>query len=655
MLGPSSSAGLDPILENLAVPLINLHAHDLVSDGKVWRSHIQEISELTGVSTADLVLELIKAFARAGSGIPGTVWLTFASFICPQTGEGKGQVALSRLLGSDAVKLANNAPDGEWKQGFYPDSDFTEIAAGFVWRVLGSPKASCRWHAAHCIRDFATFGNWDVIDALVDRFDSTTAGAFQAPELEFYYMHAKLWLLIALARLAMDYPQRIAKYKDDLLSIVSESKQPHVLMRHFAARALLVCVDSKAFKLPVETLKFVSNVDDSPHPRLRKKILKKSSYFLYDNRSTIFDYDFLKNDVNNLSRTFGKPCWEVTDMMSTIVHDIDPDIKSMYESGGRESRRRGMYRQHSITDHLGWHALFLVAGKLLSDFPITDDRSWYDDPWKEWLGRHLLTHDDGFWLSDGTDRMPIDTYEILLEPKNKEHVITGNQAKILSLVGIKGNRLGEKLVIEGRWFSADNIRVEVSSALVLPEKAPQFAHRLIHEEPMTVWLPDYNIEDGNEYLPSEKNGYVPWVACPSNETCLDRYDPYGVSVANHRPRLASNYSDLCKLTRGDNPFGRVWLNNRGIEALYAEAWGCDENDRKEAYPGLRLFCRSSVLRKILKTQDKSLIVLINLQRYEKQFRDDDRYTHSVGVALISKSLDVSYFKGRVNHLDKPHY
>ena len=223
----SSSAGLNAVFRSLAVPLIGLHADDLISHDRVSRSSIKEISELTGVPMADLVVELIKVFARPGSSIPGAIWLAIASIVCPQASEGHGQAALSRLLGSDAAELSKKVPDGVWEQGLYLDSDFTQIAAGLIWRALGSPEALCADGVLPTARETSLHaGVGAVIDALVEKFSTTTAGPFQAAELKFYYMHARLWLLIALARLALDYPGRVAKYKDDLLSIVFESKQP---------------------------------------------------------------------------------------------------------------------------------------------------------------------------------------------------------------------------------------------------------------------------------------------------------------------------------------------------------------------------------------------------------------------------------------------
>ena len=144
-------------------------------------------------------------------------------------------------------------------------------------------------------------------------------------------------------------------------------------------------------------------------------------------------------------------------MMSSIVNAIEPDITSMYETGGRESQYgRTSHvmtdRFHGYGQQLGWHVLFLAAGQLLASFPVADDYDyWYDDPWHEWLGRYLLTRDDGRWLSDGTDRTPLDIQEILLEPMKKGLAVTGDQVKILSLVGISGDRLGKDLVVEGRW------------------------------------------------------------------------------------------------------------------------------------------------------------------------------------------------------------
>ena len=612
---------------------------------------------------AELVLEVIKVFSRPDSNVAGSAWLAFANFICPEADEGQGQLALKRILSSNSARIADSVTDGPWIAGYYPPDNFVKIAAGLLWRVLGSPHAVDRWRAAHCIRRFAKFGRWDIIDTVVAAFDTKTAEPFQAPELVFYYLHARLWFLIAIARAAIDHPDQVMCYKDLLLAIIMENDEPHVLMRHFAAKALLACVDHGNLALDAAMLKIIRNVDKSPHSRLREKSRNGGSYYQGRPKSVPepsfrfhLEYDFEKYVVNNLGCVFGKGCWELDDLISGIVHNIDPSMTSMFEDGGRESRRRRSLemttRFQGYGQQLGWHALFIAAGKLLASHPVTDNWRYEEDPWGEWLGRYGLTRKDGLWLSDGTDRAPNDASVRLLESKNKSLAITGDQKKIMELAGLSmESGVGRELIVWGRWYSSDGVRIRLSSALVPPKKATRFARKLIREKPILVWVPSLEShEDNDEYQSSDKNGYSPWIVCPSGESRLDEHDPYGVSVANLRPRLAQDYSEFCKLIRQD-AFGSFWNNDRRTPLLRAQAWGRDETNREDGpHPGLRLLCKSSVLKKVLTKYDKELQLLFILERYEKEtYRSSGRFSHSIGVARIDRALNVEYFKGRVSY------
>lgn len=661
-----SSIALDGIYRSLAKPLILAHADDLVDDGRLSGSNIKEISEFTGVSMAELVIEVIKVFSRPDSTLAGSVWLAFANFICPEADEGQGQLALTRLLSGDSARISDNVTDGPWKAGCYPADNFSEIAAGLIWRVLGSPHAVDRWRAAHCIRRFARFGRWDIVDMVVAAFNTKIAEPFQAPELEFYYLHARLWLLITLARVAIDHPDQVVHYKDLLQSVIMEKNEPHVLMRHFAAKALIACVDCNVLELDAAMLMIVRNTDKSPYPLLRKKNRNSSDFYKGRPKSVPepsfrfhLEYDFNKYDVDNLGRVFGKGCWEVGDIMSNIVQKIDPSMTNMYEDGGRESRGQNSYgittRFHGYGQQLGWHALFIAAGKLLTAHPVTDDWWYEDDPWGEWLGYYVLTRNDGLWLSDGTDRTPGDASVRLLESKKKGLVITENQKKIMGLAGLDIEKgVGKELIVYGRWYSSDGVEIGLSSALVSPQKAEQCARKLIREKPILAWVPTFQSNDeDDEYLHSNIKDYTPWIVCPSGETRLDEHDPYGVSVANYRPRLAKDYLEFCKLTRQD-AFGCFWINNRGTLSLRAQAWGRNETDREDgSLPGLRLLCKSSMVYKVLMEYDRDLLLLFKLQRYEREtYRGRGQFSHTIGVVRIDKSLNVEYFEGRVNYPNK---
>lgn len=663
-----SSAALAKIYSDVAVPLVHSHADDLVDDGRFSGYKLKEISDLTGVSTGELILELIKSFARPDLSASGAAWLGFACFVSSEASDGMGQAALKRLLNSDAAKLANSVPDGPWQAGLYPGSDPNEIASGLIWRMLGSPVAEDRWRAAHSIRCLARFGRWEIVDALVERLPTKTAGPFRAKELSFYFLHARLWLLIALARVAMDYAHEILKYKDVLLPVATEKDKPHVLMRHFAARALVSCIDAGELTLPPDMEQALRSADVSPHPRLRQKIRTNGDFYQRRPKSAPerpcefrLDYDFHKHDVDNLSHVFGKPCWEVADSISGIVHELDPNVSSMYESGGRQSRNRrdvhGMTEAyHTPGQQLGWHALFFVAGKLLRDSPVTDDWWYDDDPWGEWFGRYLLTRSDGFWLSDATDRTPLDTVEVLLEKAKEGLALTGDRSKLLGLAKLT-DRVGKPLVVNGYWYSADHIGVRVSSVLVAPEKVKQLVRKLLREPPIIVGFSVLSEEeDESGRTIGGRKEYTPWIVHPSGAARLDEHDPFGTSAANRRPRLSRNYASALKLAAIDR-FGREWKGKQGKVLVRAEAWGRDDNHDSERgpRPGFRVLCSASALRETLRKQDKHLVLVIAIERHQESYRRETKYTHSVAVVRISDTLHTEYFKGHINYLHKSRY
>jgi hypothetical protein len=662
-----SSAALVNTYKTLGVPLLQLHADELVSYGQLSGYQLKEIADITKVPIVTLALELTKLFATPDSSVPASVWLALAGFICKQADDGEGQAALKRLLNSEAANLSSNVIDGIWKEGLYPVNDAPTIASGLVWRMLGSPNAADRWHAAHSVRCFARFGRWEVIDALVAKYGTKDAHPFQAPELTFYFMHARLWLLIALARIALDDPQAITRYQNTLMQIVQDDDEPHVLMRHFASRAILACVDNGSLKLPTKMESQIRQIDLSPFPRLRQKV-KQPDGFYHRRPSTApkptsefyLDYDFEKYDVHNLSDVFGKPSWVVKDLISEVVRGFDPNITRMYESGGRhQNDRNRSYRMtssyHTYGQQLGWHALFLVAGRLLKECPVTDD--WfYDDPWPEWFNRYLLSRQDGLWLSDGMDTTPLEVTVNLLEKGKDGLVITSDKGKILKLLGLDSG-VSENIIVEGSWHSNDGIEVDISSAMVLPRRARTLAKLLIEEEPMSVCLPIYDEYENDQGYVRNKNGdYVPWIVYSSGDAKLDEDDPLGATCAIKRPRLARKIASLFSLQTND-PFARVWENSRGLLLAQSNAWGYENKYNEEgSTSGVRLLCSQRLLKDILNARDADLLLLIKLQRYEKGLgSEDSKFTHTVAVVRVKKTLEVEYYKGRANYLYKFRY
>lgn len=663
----SSSAALGAVLESLAEPLVRQHADDLFFWGQVSRSSLNEISELTGVPTPRLVLLLIEIYAHPRRGLPGPAWLGLGTSVCSEAEPGHGRAALTRLLGSEAAELANSVPNEAWVEGLYPGPDTTAAAAGLVWRALGSPFAETRWRAAHSVRDFAAFGNWAVVDSIVEQLFAAIAGPFQAPELKFYYRHARLWLLIALARLAHDQPQSVGRYKDKLLRVLGDRSEQHVLIRHLAARAMQTCASQGAISLTPLQAQLVSEANASPFRRHAPR--NESRRDSYHGRSGTepepkfdfaLDYDFRKYDVDGLARVFGKDCWEVSDAISTTVEAADADVTSMHDTDGRELRpSRAGYglteRVHGYGQQLAWHALFIVAGQLLGSNPVCEDE-WSKDPWRDWLDPYLLTRPDGLWLSDGTDATPSVAHRVLLGNHPDGDGIASDRNTFLDLAGITGTKVERDLTIWGRWYTTDHVRVEISSALVPQKRSAELTAQILREDPFVTWLPTFDQTEDSQRHQSKKAGYIPWILRRWGEDRLDRFDPFGSALANWRPSLARRYRALLELEQGD-PFGREWLNGGGEVVLRAEAWGRSDNDDSKGAraPGSRLQCSPAAVERVLRSEDLDLLLLINLQRYERHHGRSDQYRNSVAAVLVRGSLDVEYHSGKDNHVHATNY
>jgi hypothetical protein len=112
--------------------------------------------------------------------------------------------------------------------------------------------------------------------------------------------------------------------------------------------------------------------------------------------------------------------------------------------------------------------------------PVVHRRDSYEDEWREWLSRHLLTRNDGYWLADRRDPAPLERRRWIYENK------TGNWRKEITpidfLDGILLERNGETwLNVFGSWEDGDSERKEsfyVSSALVSPEASQSLLYAL---------------------------------------------------------------------------------------------------------------------------------------------------------------------------------
>lgn len=660
-----SSVFLCERLENIGRSLARVHASELIRELAWQGNSAASLSAVTGVSTEVVAMVVVQA-AVMDEDVSAGEWLQIAALVAAHGNEGHGQEALTQLLRSPAAQLSERVPDGKWREGMYPDDDAVTVVAGMIWLRLGSPCVADRWRAAHAVRRAAKLGRWRVVDALMDKLNSGSkdAGPFQAPELEFNYLHARLWLLVAIARVAMDLPEGISRHKGTLFRVIADDDMPHVLMRHFAASAISSCIANGQMRLDLASRELLKICNVSSFPSSRESSGPVAGF--YDGRpdgvpkpqqDIYVDYDFGKYDIEGLSRVFGQPYWAVKDTLCQVIAVWDSNVSGMSDLGKRvvyRNRHEWTVRGacHSYPQHLSWHALFVVAGKLLYECPVMEN-TWGGDRWTEWLENRTLTRRDGLWLADGADPVPVGVSEALLDvtgrPTGK---ITGNQRKIMALIGLEGDDIKD-LVVSGRWCVIDGVNVRIRSALISPADAAMGVKRLAETRPLFVWLPvDEGDQTGSErrlHRSDELAVYTPWIADPESRTGLDGDDPLAVACADARPELAAWVSEVLKVSRVD-AFGRRWDNDLGEAILRTDAWRSKIGKREE---GVRLLCSGQGIQEALDRTDHDLIVMVVLEQWEEgRGQQNGRFRHTVAVLHVDQELKWRFTLGLVNHFDE---
>ena len=107
----------------------------------------------------------------------------------------------------------------------------------------------------------------------------------------------------------------------------------------------------------------------------------------------------------------------------------------------------------------------------------------------------------------------------------------------------------------------------------------------------------------------------------------------------------------------EDPFSRFWKNSSGKPMAHSDAWGYESKyDDEASYSGVRLMCSGELLRDVLTTRGSDLLVLVKLQRYQEGIDSrDSRFSHTVAVVRIKKTLDFEFYKGAVNKLHQTRY
>ena len=141
---------------------------------------------------------------------------------------------LDYALNRFEIHMEDDIADGLWRESLLPPENITDSFTGLVWSALGAPHSKVRWQAAHCIRRLAKMGCQNEINSLIEWMEEDSIKAFGDQKFPFYYYHAKQYLLISLARIALDNASILKAHSEFFMKLALYDSS-HILIQKYSS------------------------------------------------------------------------------------------------------------------------------------------------------------------------------------------------------------------------------------------------------------------------------------------------------------------------------------------------------------------------------------------------------------------------------------
>jgi len=525
--------------------------------------------------------------------------------------------------------------DGNWSENLMAPDDISKSFTFFIWATLGSPDTNMRWRAAHCVKLLAEENCTTELDELIHLTDVRDIGAFGFSKYPFYYFHARLYFLIALSRVSVDNPGVLLQYAD-VFPKHAINGMKHVLLQKFSADTALNIEKAFPGTYSESIVKGLAVVCKSRYQVVRGKGIKgfdspwHKSGVIEFSRKFYHAYDIDRYWFEPLGYVFGISGKQVEDLATHVLYsefsvisdgsfDSDPRI-DLWTSHRFEQKRWHSHGSYPDLDdygfYLSYHSMLVVAAMLLESMPIIHRRDWIDDNWDEWLNRHLLTRNDGFWLSDRRDPVPLMRSAWLKQNR------TSSKDEVNSAIDftpyVSYSKRGKTwVVVKGHIEERDfrNVeRIHYSSALVSSRSSYSLVNALnFCTESYDYKLPDYD-EDNMEFgvSPFILKG---WIVDEKGDNRLDSFDSLGANISFPPFEIDPSIISMMEIIH-DSEKRRWKIAGCDEPCLECNIWkaGDDNEDSNSFREGRILVASLEFLKRLCNAKNADIIIDIQIDR-----------------------------------------
>jgi energy-coupling factor transporter ATP-binding protein EcfA2 len=537
------------------------------------------------------------------------------------------------------------------------------IAVGrFLYTQLADIDTRIRWRAAHAIRRLARFHAAEAFDAVTRCYQCTEERSFQLEDTPFYWLAARLWLVMTINRISSESPEMVLPHLSVLSAIATDHTFPHALIQEHAKRAIV-----KLVQQPIEVSGDIClekiQATNVPHAYTDSKGYSYRSFNWEDSSSRHFQFDstdslrYWYSQILAIFPTLEKK--SLLDFAEEWIVDrwSAPERAHWWDL----EPRKGRYDEHRYNlwsnrhgtqptieryaTYLEWQAMFCVVGELLNSFPVSRPDSSCNR-FSMWLQGKMPTLPNS-WFSDLRQPTPLE--DIFWRSPQLKEAEWVNGITLQACV----EKLGCESMTRAGWIiiacaydtqkSGHKESTRIFSALIDSKNKEALHSSIINNDlPEDFYVPGEDLDsiEDEETLIT----LTPWLSNLREEVDFDRLDPLlnGLSPVQHGPgRVVTEYFEL---VQHDESYD--WYSKRMQDGLVftAELWSDHAERENENYGrasgsgGWRLWMRKDLLEKFLLGTDMHLVCEIELERemYNSFSYRRDEKNKLKQIAIIDK-------------------
>jgi hypothetical protein len=520
--------------------------------------------------------------------------------------------------------------------------------ATLLYTLLGHPDTRIRWSCLHALRDMDLQNEPTLLAALTGRLDTENVGGFLPADSSFLWMSARAYLMIFLARFALDHPAALRPHVEALLRHALSRDFPHAQIRELAKRALQAVDDGIPETLNAETRQQLETVNRP----VAVQVIEHMRRHLSDARGYKGRFDFNPLDTlpywyTPLGRRFNLGGDEIATLAEHWICDRWGFFGRNVPQPGKRGRDRDWHL--ATNDHgnlpvieegrtyLEYHAMLLVAGELIDSQPNTLESPDSDyDSWRYWLQSHLPTR-SRFWLSELRAPAPLEAQLHGLVMHQEGWLKPSVPDAFDNCLGLRFSGKSEFLIVAADvdiHESGKRERHRIESALV----SPQSAHALMRALQSINDPAPYGIPRAGHDLEIDESGFNlrGWIDDTSGEKKLDGRDPllYGMDIG--LPSFPQAVQE--ELNIWPDPLGKHYLDRSDPNQLIAEitTWSEPHEDKEGAVysSGWRLQIKLDRLLSYLRAQQRCLILEVQIDREGHRYGQKKHFDYKPPAVLL---------------------